>query len=312
MPGEIARTTGRTAEAVPPPAAVTAPEDQALAVYGNSLQIMQQHAKVLSVADMLPAQYRRNSGNVLWAMEYGKALGISPIAVMLEIWVTPDGKPTCSSKMMQALVRNRGHKLRLSAAADGQSATCTIVRKDDPDYPTVVTYTMKDAQTAKLTDKKNWRENPAAMLKARAAAVCCRDACAEVLLGMYTPDELGSDSPDDEAPTAGSYGPQEPARPVEEGPGSLASDERVKALVARFRAAPYKMKLDEIQDAVEIIIQPRREEPMPRPADLTVAECQLISDELDELPDRAALDAYLGYAQVAEEQSDAEAAGEET
>lgn len=298
MPGEIARATGRSGTAVERPAgqpSAAATEMQAVvSAYEHSLATKMAAARQLATANLLPRQYQNHPGNVLWAMEYGQALNISPIAVMLGIWVTPDGKPAASSQMMQALVRSKGHKLRLTAAPDGQSATCTIIRKDDLDEPTVVTYTMEMAKTAKLTGKKNWQENPVAMLKARAAAMCCRDACSEVLLGMYTPDELGADVPDDELPDAG-YRPGSAgshAAPVEEGPESPASDERIRDVVEAFRARGMR-HIGEIQDAIETIISPRRDGPVPRPPDVTVEECQFIMDELENLHDLQELRDYL-------------------
>lgn len=299
MPGEIARTTGRAGVAVPAPSgqAQVTPMQQAAQQYEHSLQAKLAYAQFLADSNLLPRAYQNRPSNILWALEYGQALGISPIAVMMGVWIDPSGTPAASAGLMQALVRMQGHKLRLSAAPDGKSATCVIIRKDDPDNPTTVTYTWDMAITAKLTGKKNWQENPVAMLKARATAACARDACQEVLLGLYTPDELGAEVADDETPPAGYVPgrPQRAAEPAEQGPESPASQERIRAVVEAFRALGLR-DITSIKDAVQIMVRREEDNPLGDPPNLTVEECQFIMDELTGIEDLTALQSYLSDA----------------
>ena len=55
-----------------------------------------QYARALAESGLLPASYRKNPANVLWAMEYGEMLGLSPVATMTGVHVI-DGKPTTNS-----------------------------------------------------------------------------------------------------------------------------------------------------------------------------------------------------------------------
>jgi hypothetical protein len=159
------------------------------------------YAKALAHASLLPRAYRDQPANVLLAMEYGDALGLSPIAAIQGVHVI-DGKPTASASLIGALVRRAGHRLRVETSPDGTSATATIIRADDPDFPFTCTWTMDRARAAGLLGKSggSWSTYPQAMLKARAITEVARDACPEVLSGVaYTAEELGAD---DHAPTA--------------------------------------------------------------------------------------------------------------
>jgi hypothetical protein len=149
-----------------------------------------QYARALAESGLLPDSYRRQPANILWAVEYGEMLGLSTMAAITGVHVIK-GKPTASAGLISALVRRAGHKLRVRG--DAQSATCQIIRSDDPKYTFEVTFTLDDAKTAELLDKDNWKHFGPAMLKARAITQCARDACEEALFGLhYTPEELGA------------------------------------------------------------------------------------------------------------------------
>lgn len=161
-----------------------------------------QYAKALADSGLLPEDYRRQPANILWAIDYGEMLGLAPMAAITGVHVIK-GKPTASAGLISALVRRAGHKLRVKG--DGKSATCQIVRADDPDFTFEVTWTLKrnndgnpSAEEAGLTGKDTWRNYPAAMLKSRAITQCARDACEEALFGLhYTPEELGAEVDED-------------------------------------------------------------------------------------------------------------------
>lgn len=147
------------------------------------------YAAAVSKAGILPRAYQGNPGSVLIAMGLGSAMGLSPAESLYRIHVI-EGKPSASSELIAANVRRAGHKLRVSG--DARSATVTIIRADDPEFPFEVTWKIEDAQRAGLTGKSVWKSYPAAMLKARAITECARTACPEALYGVvYTDEELG-------------------------------------------------------------------------------------------------------------------------
>jgi len=157
----------------------------------DNLPERMEYSKALAASDLLPKQYRNSPANVLVAVEYGRALGLEPMAAIQGIHVV-EGKPTASAQLIGALVRNAGHRLRV--VGDDTQATATIRRADDPDFEFTATWTMQRAAKAGLAGKGSWAKYPAAMLKARAITEVARDACPEVLAGVsYTAEELGVD-----------------------------------------------------------------------------------------------------------------------
>lgn len=146
------------------------------------------YAKALAEASIIPQAFQRRPADVLVAVEYGNALGIAPIVALSEINVI-NGTPSLSASLMAALAREAGHKVRVSG--DAESATCTIVRKDDPGYEHTATWDRAKAEAAKLWGRGHWSKDPATMLKWRAISECVRLACSEVLGGLkYTPEEV--------------------------------------------------------------------------------------------------------------------------
>lgn len=144
------------------------------------------YSELLCKSDLLPKQFRDKPANVLLAIEFGYSLGLEPIQAIQNIHVI-EGRPSLSATALSALVRRAGHKLRVTG--DDTTATATIVRHDDPTHPFTATWTIAMAKHAGLVGKDNWKNYPAAMLRARATAQCARDACAELVLGIPMPDE---------------------------------------------------------------------------------------------------------------------------
>lgn len=150
-------------------------------------------AQELSNAQLLPRQYQRNPGNLLYAIQYAEALGIHPIAAITGIHVI-EGKPTASAQLIGGLVRRAGHKLRVTFDRNTSTATARIVRADDPDFVFESVWSLDRARAAGLANKPVWKQYPDAMLKARAITEVARDACPEALYGViYTPEELGAE-----------------------------------------------------------------------------------------------------------------------
>lgn len=179
-----------------------------VAIYAASVPDRMRYAEALSGASLLPESYRGKPANLLLALEYGSALGIAPMVAVQEIHVIK-GKPTLSALLQAALVRRAGHTLRVTG--DSTSATCDIIRADDPTFTFSTTWTLDRAKAAGLLTNDSWRKYPDNMLKARAISECARNACPDVIAGFgYTAEELGDD-------TADSY-PQTVSGPIDAGP----------------------------------------------------------------------------------------------
>lgn len=139
---------------------------------------------------LLPDAYRDNPANVLIAVGLGSSMGLSFAESLYRIDVI-QGKPAASAELIASNVRRAGHKLRMKVTEEPPSATCTIIRADDPDEPTVITRDMAWARRMGLDGKDNYKKQPSTMLAWRAVSACARLACPEALYGItYTPDEL--------------------------------------------------------------------------------------------------------------------------
>lgn len=164
----------------------------------TALSVKIQYAQAMAQSSLLPRQYQRQPANLLFALEYADALGVSPIHAITSIHVI-EGKPSASADLIASLVRKAGHKLRVT----GDATTCTaiLIRQDDPDFEFTATWTMQQATKANLTGKDVWKKYPSAMLRARAITEVCRMGAPDALYGViYTPEELGANVDADGAP----------------------------------------------------------------------------------------------------------------
>lgn len=152
------------------------------------------YARALAASNLLPKQYRSNPENVLYAIEYGAALGLDPVQAMNSVHVI-EGKPSPSSGLIGAMVRKAGHKLRVRVTHEPElTAVAQIIRSDDPEFTFESRWTMKRAQRARVADKQVWKAYPEAMLKARAITEVAREACEEALLGFsHSAEEMGAE-----------------------------------------------------------------------------------------------------------------------
>jgi hypothetical protein len=178
-------------------------------VGGNDLATKIEYAKALAVSPLLPKDYQRNPGNLLFAIEYADALGIKPIHAITSIHVI-SGKPTASADLIAAVVRRAGHKLRITSS--DTEATAELIRADDPDFTYTATWTLAKAKAAQLLSNPSWGKYPAAMLRSRAITEVARQGASDALYGVvYSPEEMGADVDQAGAPVAA----VEVTRPVE-------------------------------------------------------------------------------------------------
>ena len=75
-----------------------------IALRQTSLEAKMDYARTLAVSGLLPKEYQKNPGNILYALEYAAALGIEPIHAITSIHVV-SGKPTASADLIAGLVR---------------------------------------------------------------------------------------------------------------------------------------------------------------------------------------------------------------
>lgn len=148
-------------------------------------------ARAMATSNLLPRQYQGNPGNLLFAVEYADALGVSRINAITSIHVI-EGKPSASADLIASMVRRAGHRLRVSG--DDTYAEAHLIRADDPEFTYTSRWDLAKARTAGLLGKNVWKAYPAAMLRSRAITEVARMGASDALFGViYSPEELGAE-----------------------------------------------------------------------------------------------------------------------
>lgn len=123
----------------------------------------------------------------------GRELGLAPMLALRSLHVI-EGKPGMSAELILARFRQAGGKYRWVEKTD-QCATIQAVAPGNPiEWVETFSFSIEEAERAGVTDKKNWKRYPAAMLRARAASLMVRAIAPEVSAGLYDPDELGAET----------------------------------------------------------------------------------------------------------------------
>lgn len=216
---------------------------------GMSLPDKITYAKALADSNLLPTQYRKQPANLLFALEYAEALGVSPINAITSIHVI-EGKPSASADLIASLVRRAGHRLRVSG--DDTYALAQIIRADDPEFTFESRWTIEKARAAGLAGKAVWKNYPGAMLRARAITEVARSAAPDALFGViYTPEELGATVDQDGAVVS------EPAARADEPAASAAN--RLRGAISPPEQPPAEpvAERSDVVDA-EVVPEPDR------------------------------------------------------
>lgn len=128
----------------------------------------------------------------------GRELGIGTMQALRSIDVI-NGKPTVSPQLMLALINQSGQLENLSIQQDDAGVTCAMKRKNRDAHSEYFGFV--EAKQLGLDGKDNYRKQPFTMFRWRAVASCARVVFPDVILGLYTPDEMGVETAaEDEAP----------------------------------------------------------------------------------------------------------------
>lgn len=123
----------------------------------------------------------------------GLELGLSASQALRGVHVF-SGKPTLAADTMLAVCQ-RSPLCETFACVESSASRATYVAKRRGQPETRLTWTIEEARSAKLDGKDNWKAYPAAMLRARCIAALARMVFPDLLLGLYTPEEMGDAAP---------------------------------------------------------------------------------------------------------------------
>lgn len=150
--------------------------------------VLRQQAEALVASGFLP-QAINTAQKAVAIMLLGRELGVGPWAALTSINVI-QGKPTISPQLMLALINRSGQLEDMTIEDDGSACTVSLARKGRT--PHRYSFSMADAQSMGLVNKDNWKKQPLIMRQWRAVAGCARVVFADVILGLYTPEEMGA------------------------------------------------------------------------------------------------------------------------
>lgn len=189
---------------------------------GEAMQL----ADILASSDLVPRDYQRKPGNILVAVQWGAEVGLKPLQALQNIAVI-NGRPALWGDAVVALVRGSGLLEYMQETADGDTATCRVKRRGQPEE--VRTFSAADAKAAGLAGKTGpWSQYPARMRQLRARAFALRDVFADVLKGMQVAEEL-QDIPVEVAPAPAAPRHMGDLKRVDAAPAECPDDLRVLA-----------------------------------------------------------------------------------
>lgn len=160
----------------------------------NNFEHYYRIANMMSKSDMVPKAYKDKPQDILIAMEFGRSLGLSPLAAIQNIAVI-NGKPCIYGDGMLAVCS--GHPEfenieELPIHGNGNEVIgykCTVHRKGRS--PVSQSFTKDDANKARLLKKVGpWTEYPERMLQMRARGFALRDSFADALSGVGLAEEV--------------------------------------------------------------------------------------------------------------------------
>lgn len=157
-----------------------------------SFEEMYRLSKILVASRMLP-RHLSTPEACFAVLKTGRELGLTAMQSTRSLYFI-EGKAVLSADLMVALVkRHEDCEYFRLVEATNEKVTCETKRRGEE--PTSMTWTIADAQRAKLTGKDNWTKFPKAMLRARVSSDLCRAVYPDALMGVYDPDELQREPP---------------------------------------------------------------------------------------------------------------------
>ena len=145
-------------------------------------------SQYLADSDMVPKDYKGKPGNCLIAMQWGAEVGLKPLQALQNLAVI-NGRPALWGDSVIAIVRGSPLCEYVIETDDGQTATCKVKRRGEPEQ--IRTFSVDDARAAGLAGKQGpWTQFPKRMRQMRARAFALRDVFPDVLRGLPVAEEI--------------------------------------------------------------------------------------------------------------------------
>jgi len=162
---------------------------------GNAFNLAGNMANYLAKSTIVPKEYQNNVGNCLIAIDMSVRLGVPPLMVMQNLYVV-NGRPAWSSQYIIAMINNSKKymtELQFELTGEGDNMECYAWAEDKNGHKVVgPTITIKMAKDECWTTKNGskWKTMPEVMIRYRAASFFGRLNCPDMIMGIYTVDEV--------------------------------------------------------------------------------------------------------------------------
>lgn len=161
----------------------------------NSVADLMQISEILVRSGMLPKTVTTKEAAAAIILK-GREIGM-PMMESFALINVIQGKPTIAPQGMVALVRRTGLLEYLNIEHNPANTATTVRAKRKGEPETVTTFSDEDARAMGLLGKENWQKQKAVMRQWRAIAANFRVTFADVIGGMYPPEELGAETDED-------------------------------------------------------------------------------------------------------------------
>ena len=164
---------------------------------GQSFNTALRMAQCLAESTVVPKEYQRNVGNCMIAIEMASRINTSPMMVMQNLYIV-NGRPAWSSQWIIAMINSsRRYKTELqfefgNAQEDG-GLSCRAGAEDYAGhkvYGPKITMTMANAEQWTTKNGSKWKTMPQVMIQYRAASFFGRMNCPDMIMGIYSQEEV--------------------------------------------------------------------------------------------------------------------------
>lgn len=152
-------------------------------------------ANALAASTVIPKEFQGNPSNTLIAIEMASRMGTSPMQVMQNLYIV-NGRPSWSSQYIIGVInasKKYKHELKFELTGKGDQMECYAWTTDKTGEkiigPTISMQMAKDEGWIQKNGSK-WKTMPEVMLRYRAASFFGRLYCSDMIMGIYSSEEV--------------------------------------------------------------------------------------------------------------------------
>lgn len=164
-------------------------------IFGTSekFELALKMAASLSKSTMIPKEFQGNVSNCILAVDIAERVKMSPFMVMQNIYIVY-GKPSWSSQFIGALINSsRRYKEPIHYKMNDEKTSCyawSIDQNGNKVVGPIVIIQMAKNEGWYDKNGSKWKTMPEIMLRYRALSFFGRIHCGDLLMGMYTNEEV--------------------------------------------------------------------------------------------------------------------------